>query len=422
MSDAAANGGGGGFLQGMGGFVDPGAARAAAASVPDQSGSANSVVSDYKPPATRMRMSDMGNAHVEVPSQGRLQPLDPEPQQQPAEVEQHELAEQQPEVEQQVDEQPDEQQEEQPQDDWGKMSPEQRLAKAQEWRESPDLPDEFYDKTIWLDLKDGNGPQPFHGQADLAQHVMRHRDYQKKTTEVARLREEVQQKDRGYASLEADLRDPTAAIKAVRFLGGPESVRAIAMSYIAEQATLEVLPENMRADYMAGIEAREEAERFKRREKAREAEAQRRAEAEAQAQGSNAPDIQYVQKHVDKRIPELMREMGIAESDALSEELSAELFKAVKGERSADGQRWKTPPKLLRGRTPADAVLREILVNANQRMLSKFSQVFPGRQPRQLPPAAAGRVTGPAARPGTRGSIGQPERRRFSDMHQPRGR
>jgi len=304
-----------------------------------------------------------------------------------------------------------------PQPEGDQPTPEQLAAEYQRLKDSPDLDLEaFGDKTIWLDMPDG--PQPIRLK-DIKQNVLLYRDYQKKTTELARTREQVEGKGRAIDAFAADLqRGPEGVMQALRWAGAEKSFHGAVVQYVQRMAMLEGMPEPMRQQFLEGERARDKAEMLERQLQAREAAERAAQERQAQEQGPNAPDIAHVTAHIEARLPDLLKSVGIQPGDELFDgELGQVMWEATQGERSPDGSRWVRPPVMQRGRTPTDDVLRQLVGAARERYDAKLARAT-GRQPPrpQLPPVAAARVTGPAAQPGQRGNISQPQRRAWSDM------
>lgn len=360
------------------------------------------------PSEVRARMSDMGNPAFKPQWERPAAPVQArEPQQQPPTPE---VAEGEPLPVFEGD-QPAE-----PQPEGDQPTPEQLAAEWQRVKDSPDLDLEtFGDKTIWLDMPDG--PQPIRLK-DIKQNVLLYRDYQKKTTELARTREQVEGKGRAIDAFAADLqRGPEGVLQALRWAGAEKSFHGAVVQYVQRMAMLEGMPEPMRQQFLEGERARDKAEMLERQLQAREAAERAAQERQAQEQGPNAPDIAHVTAHIEARLPELLKAVGIQPGDELFDgELGQVMWEATQGERGPDG-RWRTAPVMQRGRTPTDDVLRSLVTEARQRYDAKLARAT-GRQPPrpQLPPVAAARVTGPAAQPGQRGNISQPQRRAWSDM------
>lgn len=383
------------------------------------------------PSIPRGRLSDMDNvtARIQLPS------LDAPP---PANTQKPRVALQQPpaaepaaapELQPLEGEQP----EEQPQD--GVLTPEEAHAKYTELMAAPDLDLEaFADKTIWVEDREGNQVPLRVG--DIPKHVMLYRDYQHKTTEFSRKLKGVEQRENTVNAFGVDFfsGDPDTTMRAVRWAcgSGPEAAakmkaleKSLIIPYVQRMAKLEELSKKdpyAVQEILEGERARDEAIMLKRQLQARQQQEQQWQQQQAEQQGINAPDIQHVMGHLDQRLPEVIKALRVTDSPAFRRELGEVMLRATEGERGPDG-RWLVAPTIQRGRTPTDDVLRQLVGAAKERVDLLIAQAQ-GRQPprsRQLPPPpAATAVTGPAAKPGQRGNISQPERLRWSDMGKPR--
>ena len=299
-------------------------------------------------------------------------------------------------------------------------TPEQLAAEWQKHRDSPDLDVEaFGDKVLWVKDRDGN-PVPLRVR-DVERQTLLYRDYQHKTTELARERRAVEAQQQGMQAFQRDLLsgDPQTALKAMRWIGADKSMHAMVVSYVQRMAQLEGMPDAIRQQFLEGERARDRAEQLERQLAARQQQEQQLAQQQAAEQGINAPDIQHVMQHVEQRLPDICKQLGVVQSDVFDRELGDRIARAAEGERGADG-RWTTAPTIQRGRTPTDDVLRQLVGAAweeTQRLIARASGLAP--KPKLPPPPAAAAVTGPAAKPGQRGNISQPERKRWSDMDRP---
>jgi hypothetical protein len=365
------------------------------------------------PEQTRARLSDMSDptARLVLPPLDRPEPAARAPQQQPPEpTEAPELAP----LEGQSEETPA------PEGDQpAQETPEQLAAKYQELMASPDLdPEVFGDKIIWTKDRQGN-PVPMR-VADVERHTMLYGDYQFKTRELAAERRQFEQHNAGMQAFQRDLLsgDPQQALKAMRWVGAEKSMHAMVVAYVQRMAQLEGLPPDIRQQFIDGERARDEAEMLRRQVAAREQQERAWREQQAQQQGLEAPDIQHVMGHIQQRLPALMQEAGVVQSDAFDRLLGEQLTRATEGERGPDGK-WLTAPIIQRGRTPTDDVLRQIVGAAReelQALIARSGARHPPRSRQLPPPPAAAAVTGPAAKPGTRGNLTEPERLRWSDM------
>lgn len=355
------------------------------------------------------RMSEMGHAAY----QANLPELPPPPTKAPA----NQQLEAAPEPESAPETQPETPEVEQPAEE-GVLTPEQRAAKYDELMSSPDLDLEaFGDKTIWVKDRDGN-PVPMR-LADVQQHTMLYRDYQHKTTELAKKTRAVDAKEQGIQSFQRDLTsgDPQLAMRAMRWMGAEKSLHGMVVQYVQRMAHLEGLPPALRDEFLAGERARDEAEAYKRQLLARQQQEQAEAARQQQEQGINAPAVQHVMQHIEQRLPGVIKALGVTDSPAFQRELGEVMVRATEGERGPDG-RWIVAPTLQYGRTPTDETLRQLVGEARERVAALIAAAG-GRQPpkpKLPPPPAAAAVSGPAAKPGTAGNISTPERRRLSDM------
>ena len=358
------------------------------------------------------RMSEMGHAAY----QANLPELPPPPQQHANQ--QGEPLNKNPEQVQELAEKPAEEAAQPLNEPEGALTPEQRAAKYDELMSSPDLDLEvFGDKTIWTKDRDGN-PVPMR-LADVQQHTMLYRDYQHKTTELAKKTRAIEQQQNGMQAFQKDLTsgDPQLAMRAMRWMGAEKSLHGMVVQYVQRMAHLEGLPPALRDEFLAGERARDEAEAYKRQLLARQQQEQAEAARQQQELGINAPAVQHVMQHIEQRLPAVIKSLGVTDSPAFQRELGEVMVRATEGERGPDG-RWIVAPTLQYGRTPTDETLRQLVGEARERVAALIAAAG-GRQPpkpKLPPPPAAAAVSGPAAKPGTAGNISTPERRRLSDM------
>jgi hypothetical protein len=354
------------------------------------------------------RMSEMGHAAY----QANLPELPPPPmpanQQTPAAAAE---AESQPETQQ-----PETPPEAEPQE--GAPTVEQLAAEWQKHKDSPDLDlDAFGDKVIWTKDRDGN--QVPMRVSDIPRHTMLYGDYQAKTTEMAKERRVLEQHQAGIQAFQRDLLsgDPQLGMKAMRWMGAEKTMHGMVVAYVQRMARLEGLAPDVREEFLAGERAKDEADMLRRQLQARQLQEQQLAQSQAAQQGIQAPDIQHVMGHIEQRLPDVCKAMGVTDSPAFQRELGEVLARATEGERGPDG-RWIVAPTIQRGRTPTDESLRQLVGEARERVQALIAAAGGRQPPRQQlpPPPAAAAVSGPAAKPGTAGNISTPERRRLSDM------
>jgi hypothetical protein len=193
-------------------------------------------------------------------------------------------------------------------------------------------------------------------------------------------------------------------------------MHSMVVAYVQCMAELEGLSPGVRQQFIEGEKARDRAEALERQLQARQQQEQQWAEQQAQQQGIQAPDIQHVMGHIEQRLPAISKMLGVTLSPVFDRELGEVLVRATEGERGPDG-RWLTAPTIQRGRTPTDDVLRALVGEAKERVQALITSSGARQPPKpKLPPVAAAGVTGPAAKPGQRGNIGQPQALRWSDM------
>jgi hypothetical protein len=386
-------------------------------------------------PASFKRMSDLGT-HAAGRVQGKMQRLDGGPNtpaQELGEVRQFKRAdfgmpeEQSSEEPQEMvdlsqeDNQEAESEEQQPLEQEAEEAQQlDAAAKYQEWMDSVDLPEEFQDKVFWYDA-DGKGDMQPIRIRDIPNNIMMYRDYQRKTSETAARNRYLDQLAAGHKKLSEDIggQDPEAAMRAWRYMGGMKNMRAIVMAYVKEQAEIESMPPGMQQRFYEDQRIRDENFMLKREQQMAREQAQREQAEREQAQGVEAPDIQFVTKHILESLPAIYQALRIDaeeyESPAFSRELDQVFEEAAAGIRNADGT-WRRAPVMKRYQTPSPKLLQQLVLETKQRVdkliTSRGKRLNPPK--RKAPPTLQG--TGPAAKPGQRGNMGAPQRMRWSDM------
>jgi len=373
-------------------------------------------------PATYRRISDLGTVNAGQVPAGMVSLDDPAP----APAQQGVEGEQAPtdEAEMQSLDEPAAEEQQLLEDETGPpegaLTPEQMAAKFQEWQESADIPDEFMDKVMWFD--DGKGGQVPMRLRDLPDNVLMYRDYQRKTAEVADSRRQVDRLITGQRMLAEDMRsgDAVRGLRAARYMADEKTLEAMVLQYVNERAELEQLPPHQQRRLLAARDAEIRAHFNEQKAKQLEAELNAQRAAEQAAQGAQAPDIVHVQQHIINTLPSIYKELGLkpeyVEDDGFVYELERVFERAAAGVKGPDGQ-WTEPPVLQRGRTPSPKLIKQLVLQTKQnldRMTSGPRARRLGGPKKVAPPTLRG--TGPAAQPGQRGNIGQPTRKRWSEM------
>lgn len=376
------------------------------------------------PGAVRARLSDMGNANVDVgmPTMPKVEPGQPaQPAQQPVKLS-DQLAQ---ETGQEIEPTPEELLEAQTTDESeppaGEMTPEQIVEKYNQWMNSDEIPDEFLDRPIWVP-NGKKGPIPVRLR-DIGENVLMYNDYQQKTTEIAQRNREFDKRENARKAWVNDLRsgDPRLGLRAINAVGAGETLHNIVVQYIKQEAMLESLPAHIRDEYRAGMQARERSELLEAQLRSMQQSTQQDEQSELEQQGMNAPDIQYTLQSIEQRLPNIYKQIGVdGEDPAYQSELGRLLRAEVDGERDKRTGEWIKPPGIQIGRAPTDAMLQRLAVAAKQNLEQLASRYGRGlerrQQQQQLTPPVTGGATGPTAKPGQRGNLSQPQRKRFSDL------
>jgi hypothetical protein len=348
------------------------------------------------PPPERMVpiKNPFGEPANEVEPPQRMQPLDPE-------------AEPKPDAEQP---------EQQAQTPDGALTPEQIVAKYAEWMDSDQIPEEFLDRPIWVQVgKDQMMPIRLR---DVPQNVMLYNDYQRKTTEIAAERRQIDNYKAGRERWVEDMvsGDGQRGMRALRALGADKTLHAIVVNYVQQMAELEGLPPALREQFIRKQQIEDRAWAAENELRALKEQQQRAEQERLQNEGVNAPEVKYVQDSIAQQLPELYRQHNVIESPLFDQVLSEMLAQAATGERNPDGT-WRAPPTIQLGRAPTRSLLSQIVVAAKQ----KADYYMSTPQARGLkrpapPPTAPISGSGPAAQPGQPGNISHPQRARFSDL------
>lgn len=293
-------------------------------------------------------------------------------------------------------------------------------AKYKEWMESPDLPEEFQDRVMWFDA-DGKGDMQPIRIRDIPQNIMMYRDYQKKTHELGERNRKIDRLVNGHKLLSEDVKSGEAArgLRAWRYMGGEKTLEAMVLQYVNERAELEALPPHLQAKLLTERQAADENFYLKQQMAMLQREREAEAQAQASQQGVEAPDIQFVHKHIVETLPTIFNQLSIKaeeyESEAFQYELERVFERAALGIRAADGT-YTSPPMLQRGRTPSNKLLTQLVLETKQGVDKMISRGYRQKPPRKQAPVNVSGGTGPSAKPGQRGNMSQPQRLRWSDM------
>lgn len=293
-------------------------------------------------------------------------------------------------------------------------------AKYKEWMESPDLPEEFQDRVMWFDA-DGKGDMQPIRIRDIPNNIMMYRDYQRKTAELGERNRKIDRLINGHKLLSSDVAsgDASRGLRAFRYMGGEKTLEAMVMQYVNDRAELESLPQHVQQRLLAERQAADENHYLKQQMQMLQQEREREAQQQAEQQGVEAPDIQFVHKHIVETLPTIYQSLGIKpeefESDAFQYELERVFENAARGTRAADGT-YTVPPMLQRGRTPSNKLLTQLVINTKQGVDKMISRGYQQKPPKRQAPVNTRGGTGPSANPGQRGNMGAPQRMRWSDM------
>jgi hypothetical protein len=296
-----------------------------------------------------------------------------------------------------------------------------QLQDYQQFVDSPDIDiEKFGDKVLWYDA-DGKGEMVPMRLSDVPDAILRFNDYQRKTTEVAQIKREFERRDNGRKQWVEDVvsGDAERGLRAWRAIGGGETMRSMVLAYVKEQADLEALPPSLQQRFLRQQQIEDRAFFLERQNRQLQSMHQQRQEQQTQQQGADAPDIQHVQKTLTAALPETYQLLGIKPGEynapAFQYHLEQVFASAAAGERNDDGT-WKVAPTLQRGRTPSRTLIRQLVQEVRAQTNSTVQKYGKPTKPRRGTPPPTLLGSGPAADPGQRGNIGQPQRMRFSDM------
>lgn len=312
--------------------------------------------------------------------------------------------------------QPEEVQQEEQQPE-GVLTAEQKAAKYDEWLNSDQIPDELLDRPIWID--DGNGGSEPIRLRDIKNNVLMYKDYQRKTTKLAEGERKVEAYNKGRQRWIEDMNsgDPVRGLRAIRGVGADKTLENIVVQFVQDMARMERMDPADRARLIRAQQLEDENYYLRQNYELQQQQAREEAERQAAEQGINAPDVKYVQDSIQEQLPLIYKELNVQDSELMDHLLGPMLAEAASGQRDPRTGQWIVAPTIQLGRKPSKDVLTRIVLAAKQKAEAMTAGGL-SRPAAQTPPTKPLQGSGPAAKPGTRGNISQPEQRRFSDLAQ----